>query len=166
LNAHFAWASPAIEINQRNTCNLVFVCSSVQQTSMPNNNANNAESPIVIVVDDDPAVLNSLKFSFEIEGFPVRVFADAQEMLSSDALARSGCLVIDFNLTGTDGLTLLRQVRARKIAVPAILITTHPTAALREQAAIAGVPIVEKPLFGNTLIDSVRRALARHPSIG
>jgi FixJ family two-component response regulator len=118
-------------------------------------------SPLVIVIDDDPAVLNSLKFSFEIEGFSVRTFASAQELLNSDDLSHSGCLVVDFNLRGTDGLDLLRQVRDRKIATPAILITTHPTAALREQAAIAGVPIVEKPLFGNTLIESVRRALGR-----
>lgn len=129
--------------------------------------ATKAGSQLVVVIDDDPAVLNSLKFSFEIEGFPVRTFASAEELLNSDDLSRSGCLVIDFNLHGTDGLDLLRQVRGRKISAPAILITTHPTAALRERAAIAGVPIVEKPLFGNTLIDSVRRALGRgRPNIG
>ncbi|MCC6947978.1 MAG: response regulator [Bradyrhizobiaceae bacterium] len=123
-------------------------------------------SPLVVIIDDDPAVLNSLKFSFEIEGFAVQTFSSPEELLSSDDVLNSGCLVIDFNLRGTDGLDLLRQLRKRQIATPAILITTHPTAALRERAAIAGVPIVEKPLFGNTLIDSVRRALDRgRPSV-
>ncbi len=118
-------------------------------------------SPLVVIIDDDPAVLNSLKFSFEIEGFAVQTCSSPEELLSSDDVLNSGCLVIDFNLRGTDGLDLLRRLRKRQIATPAILITTHPTAALRERAAIAGVPIVEKPLFGNTLIDSVRRALDR-----
>jgi hypothetical protein len=39
--------------------------------------------------------------------------------------------------------------------VPAILITSHPTATVSERAARAGVPIVEKPLLGNTLFDRI-----------
>lgn len=128
------------------------------------NNVIESDGPLVIVIDDDPAVLNSLKFSFEIEGFSVRTFANADELLDSDDVQRAGCLVIDFNLAGSNGLDLLLQLRKRRIFAPAILITTHPTGGLREQAAIAGVPIVEKPLFGNTLVESVRRALDRgHP---
>lgn len=119
------------------------------------------QNPLVVIIDDDPAVLNSLKFSFEIEGFAVRTFEDPDDLLNSDELSHSGCLVIDFNLRGIDGLDVLRQLRRREISAPAILITTNPTALLRERAALAGVPIVEKPLFGNTLIDSVRRALDR-----
>jgi FixJ family two-component response regulator len=117
------------------------------------------KSPLVIVIDGDPAVLNSLKFSLEIEGFRVRTFASATELLNSDDLPRSGCLLIDFSPRGIDGFDLLRQVRARNIASPAIFITTHPTAALRKRAATAGVPIVEKPMFGNALIDRVRGVL-------
>ena len=36
---------------------------------------------VVIVVDDDPAVRNSLKFSLEIEGFVVRLYASGAELL-------------------------------------------------------------------------------------
>jgi hypothetical protein len=42
-----------------------------------------------------------------------------------------------------------------------ILITSHPTSGLQQRAAQAGVPIVEKPLLGNALIDRVRDAIAR-----
>jgi len=130
------------------------------QAGMPEN-AVERNGPLVVIVDDDPAVLNSLKFSFEIEGFAVRTFGSAEELLNSDEVVQSGCFIIDFNLIGTNGLDLLRQLRKQQIVAPAILMTTNPTALLRERAAIAGVPIVEKPLFGNTLIDSVRRALDR-----
>jgi hypothetical protein len=47
-------------------------------------------------------------------------------------------------------------VRARCFAAPAILITSHPSPSLRDRAQKAGVPIVEKPLLGNALLDKIR----------
>jgi FixJ family two-component response regulator len=115
-----------------------------------------AASPQVIVVDDDLAVRNSLKFSLEIEGFPVRVYAGGVELLIDTRLPRGGCLVIDQNMPGMKGLELIAQLRARDIAVPAVLIASCPTVALRECAARAGVTIVEKPFLGTALIERIR----------
>ena len=53
------------------------------------------------------------------------------------------------------------RLRARQVKTPAILITTHPGPTVREQAARAHVPIVEKPLLTNTLIDQIHQACAR-----
>jgi two-component system, LuxR family, response regulator FixJ len=113
-------------------------------------------NPMVIVVDDDVAVRNSLKFSLEIEGFSVRVYPGGTELLNDTELPRGGCLVIDQNMPGMKGLDLLAQLRARDVAVPAILTTSYPTAAVRERAAKNGVAIVEKPLLGTALIDRIR----------
>ena len=111
---------------------------------------------VVIVVDDDPAVRNSLKFSLEIEGFSVYSFASADELLSlDDELPPCSCLVIDQRLPGITGLDLIIALRARHFVVPAILITSHPSPALRERAAETRVPIVEKPLLGNGLLDKI-----------
>jgi two-component system, LuxR family, response regulator FixJ len=115
-----------------------------------------ATGPQVIVVDDDLAVRNSLKFSLEIEGFPVRVYADGVELLNDTEVPRGGCLLVDQNMSGMKGLDLIAQLRARDIAVPAILMTSYPTVALRERAARAGVAIVEKPFLGTALIDRIR----------
>jgi two-component system, LuxR family, response regulator FixJ len=112
--------------------------------------------PQVIVVDDDLAVRNSLKFSLEVEGFAVRVYPGGTELLNDTELPRGGCLVIDQNMPGMNGLDLVGQLRARDVAVPAILITSYPTAALRERAAKAGVTIVEKPFLETALIDRIR----------
>ena len=59
------------------------------------------------------------------------------------------------------GLDLIARLRARGSAVPAILITSYPTMALRERAARAGVPIVEKPFLETALIDRVRELLSQ-----
>jgi two-component system, LuxR family, response regulator FixJ len=114
---------------------------------------------IVIVVDDDPAVLNSLKFAFEIEGFDVRAYPSAGALLDNGGLPGRGCLVLDYQMPGMNGLALLKRLRDRGETLPALLITT-PNAAVYSQAAAAGVPIVEKPLFGDTLVGKVRDMLA------
>lgn len=118
------------------------------------------QRPSILLVEDDPAVVNALIFSFELEGFEVRAFADGETLLASTPLPTRGCLVVDYNLPGIDGLDLVERLRAADVSLPAILITTNPRNALREQAAMAGVPIIEKPLLTDALRDSVRDALA------
>jgi two-component system, LuxR family, response regulator FixJ len=116
--------------------------------------------PVIIVVDDDRAVRNSLQFSLEIEGFSVLTYADSRELLEDEALAESSCLVIDHNLPGMTGLDAIAELRERRVLVPAILITTHPSAATTERARKAEIPIVEKPLLENGLLEQIQAALA------
>ena len=68
--------------------------------------------------------------------------------------------MIDYNLTDGNGLQLLAALRQRGVTMPAILITSNPGPHLRVRAAAASVPIVEKPLIGNTLVDAIRKAFA------
>ena len=117
------------------------------------------ENPTVIVVDDDPAVRRSLKFSLELEGFSVSTYADAAELLNEAALPSFGCLVIDYNLPTLNGLEMLQRLRNGRVRLPAI--TSYPNKTLRESAAAAGVLIVEKPYFNHTLSESIRAALER-----
>ena len=56
---------------------------------------------------------------------------------------------------------MLVELRRRKVDLPAILITTHPNAAVRDRAARAGVPLIEKPLLNDTLFQGIRAALGR-----
>ena len=49
--------------------------------------------------------------------------------------------------------------RARGYTSPAILITSHPPTGVRMRSAAAGVPIVEKPLLGDALIDAIHEAV-------
>jgi two-component system response regulator FixJ len=119
---------------------------------------------IVVVVDDDPAVCNSLKFSLEIEGFVVHIYESGSDLLSERSLPDCSCLVVDQKMPGIAGLDLIAKLRDQQMSVPAILITSHPNAALARRAADANVPIVEKPLLNNTLLELIRDACAaRHP---
>jgi two-component system, LuxR family, response regulator FixJ len=115
--------------------------------------------PVVLVIDDDPAVRNSLKFALEIEGFTVRVYPTGTDLLQEADMPEKGCVVTDYNLPGINGLDLLAMLRKRKVRLPAILMTTHPSAAVRDRAASAGVPLIEKPLLCDSLFRGIRAAL-------
>src|SRR5260370_35138553 len=116
---------------------------SVRQDRMDKQHELAVHVAVVGVVDDDPAVRNSLKFSLEIEGYVVRAYGDAKALLNEIELSRFNCLVVDQNMPGTSGLDLVAELRRRGILVPVILITSQPPKVLVARAGEAGVPIVD-----------------------
>jgi FixJ family two-component response regulator len=81
-------------------------------------------------------------------------------MLAAPINEPSACIVIDERLPGMSGLDAIAKLRGLGVETPAILITSHPSRALKRRAAAAGVAIVEKPLMGDALILKVRETLA------
>jgi FixJ family two-component response regulator len=115
---------------------------------------------MILVVDDDAAVRSSLQFSLEVEGFRVRTYRDACELLGESMLPEKGCLVIDYQLPGLNGLDLLAELRARRVALPAVLVTTRPNRWVRQRATKEGVPIIEKPLLTEELFRCIESLLS------
>jgi len=62
---------------------------------------------VVIVVSDDLAVRNSLKFWLEIEGLTVRSYVSGADLLSAGDLARCDCYVVDQKTSATSALNLV-----------------------------------------------------------
>jgi len=116
------------------------------------------EGPNVAVVDDDPAVCHSLKFSLELEGFKVRVYGSGAPLLQDGDIAGCDCFVVDQKVPGLSGLETIATLRCRNLSAPAILIISDPSAAIGARAAAAKIPIVEKPFLGNALVDRIREA--------
>jgi len=119
------------------------------------------QPPVVIIVDDDPAVCSSLKFSLELEGFVVRAYGSAAELLQADDFSTCDCFVVDQRMPGMTGMELIAKLRGQNVLTPSILLISHPNPALSARAAAAKVPIVEKPLLGNVLVDRIREACGR-----
>lgn len=115
----------------------------------------------VAVVDDDPAVCASLKFSLELEGFSVRVYGSATAFLDAAGAVDADCLVIDQRMPGLTGLDLIGQLRDQNVTIPAILIVSESNAGVGARAARANIPIVEKPFFGDSLVQSIRQVCGR-----
>jgi CheY-like chemotaxis protein len=58
---------------------------------------------LITVIDDDESVRRSLRNSLKQSGFAARVFTSATELLASDALAESGCLILDVRMPEMSG---------------------------------------------------------------
>ncbi len=104
----------------------------------------------LFLVDDDPDVVAALKLSFEADGYDVVALANGEALLDA-APEPNGCIIIDYRLPGMSGLDILAKLRAGGVATPAILITSHPSPALKKRASQVAVEIVEKPLIGEGL---------------
>ena len=119
-------------------------------------NVPRAPSPLLLLVDDDPAVLASLQFSLELEGFAVDAFASGEAVVARNKLARHACLVLDYRLPGIDGLSLLNLLRERGETCPAVIITSNPTRAMRQRTTDASAVLIEKPLLSDSLTTAIR----------
>lgn len=117
--------------------------------------------PNILLVDDDPAIRESLQFSLELQGFTVETHDSAESIADRVVPGEGCCLVLDYHLPGIDGLSLLALLRERGAVAPALLITSNPARAVKRRAAEAGAAIIEKPLLCDALVAAIHRELAR-----
>lgn len=114
----------------------------------------------ILVVDDDSAVRNALKFALETEGLNVLLYKGAAELLSEEVLPAHGCLVVDYDMPTMNGIEMIDALHTRHVELPVILIAARVNAELRSRAERAGVRrVLEKPLSDGALMDNIRSAL-------
>ena len=120
--------------------------------------------PTVYVVDDDAAVLGSLRFLLETDGFAVRTFRSATALLNAAGPPGADCYVIDYKMPDINGIDLAGRLRKTDGNIPVILITGYPDENISRRAAAAGVKdVILKPLLDENLIKRIRRAIADKP---
>jgi CheY-like chemotaxis protein len=116
--------------------------------------------PSILIVDDDPAVLSSLSFMLEAEGFEVCAIGDVGELLSCKSIGEHDCLVLDYWMPVMNGFDVLRWLRDRMVDAPAVMITARPEATLRSRALEAGFArVIEKPLLDRALADDIKQVI-------
>jgi two-component system, LuxR family, response regulator FixJ len=116
--------------------------------------------PTVYVVDDDDAVLGSLRFLLETDGFAVRTFRNGTALLNAGGAHRADCYVIDYKMPDINGIELAGRLRISDVDTPVILITGDPDVNISNRATAAGVKdVVLKPLLDENLVKRIRRAI-------
>ena len=114
----------------------------------------------IALIDDDEAVLHSLRLLLESRGFEVRSFASAEEFLKSIGTAMPACVVTDVRMPNVSGLELQIALKKRDSSVPVILITGHGEIAMAVDAIKQGAfDFLEKPFDEERLIRSISNAL-------
>ncbi|GJE12256.1 MULTISPECIES: response regulator FixJ [Methylobacterium] len=122
---------------------------------------------LVHVVDDDPAMRDSVGFLLGTEGFEVRLYEAGTDLLDSLAKPAAGCVLTDIRMPGIDGLELLRRLRAAGHTLPVVMMTGHGDVPLTVEAMKLGAcDFIEKPFDDATLIQALRSALERGGAAG
>ena len=105
---------------------------------------NDCSAPVVII-DDDTAVRESLKFLFEVAGYNVAEYASVAGFLR-ERILRPACMILDHHMPEMTGLALAAQLRGGGTHIPILLITGSSSPAIVVRAAELGIEkVLEKP---------------------
>jgi two-component system, LuxR family, response regulator FixJ len=114
--------------------------------------------PTIYVVDDDPAVRDSLRTMLEAFGMDVRDYASAKAFLADPYRNKRGCLVLDLHMPEMGGLELLEGLRQQGSSLPVIVFTGRGDVKLREHAERGGaVAVLAKPVDADLLLETITR---------
>jgi FixJ family two-component response regulator len=113
----------------------------------------------IIVVEDNPSMLQGLSRLLSAHGFRVRTFASAELFLDDIAKCEADCLLLDIHLGGISGIELHRKLTASGEELPVIFMTAVDNEATRQEAFDIGcVAYLKKPFRATVLIDAIDRA--------
>ena len=117
--------------------------------------------PTVFIVDDDPAVRESIRWLVESVDFRAETFASAAEFLDAGIGDRPGCVVLDVRMPGMSGLDLQSRLEGEGIHQPVIIVTGHGEVRMAVRALKSGAfDFLEKPFSDQMLLDRVQAAIA------
>jgi FixJ family two-component response regulator len=117
-------------------------------------------SPLVLVVDDDISMRESLLALIELAGWRVKTFATAREFLAYPQGDYPGCLILDIGLPDLNGLDLQKVITADRTHMPIIFLTGYGDVPKTVRAMKAGaVEFFTKPFDGDVLLNAVATAI-------
>jgi FixJ family two-component response regulator len=116
----------------------------------------------VIVIDDDPAVRESIGSLLRSVGLQAKLLASVDEFLKTGRPDGPACLVLDVRLPGRSGLDFQRELAAANIQLPIIFITGHGDIPMSVTAMKGGaIEFLTKPFRDQDLLDAIQIGLAR-----
>ena len=121
-----------------------------------------AQQSSILVVDDDPGILDALRFLFEDEGYRVQTSekGDYAEALHDDNGGLPDLIVLDILLSGKDGRDICRKLKSQADTrhIPIVMISAHPDAE-RSARDVGADAFVAKPFAIDDLLQVVTSLL-------
>ena len=115
----------------------------------------------ILIIEDDERVSSFLKRGLEAEGYGVRVARDGVAGLAMAVAQDSKVIILDLKLPGIEGLEVCREIRARGVYSPILMLTAHDTLEDKVQGLETGADdYLTKPFAFDELMARVN-ALAR-----
>lgn len=115
---------------------------------------------VVVAVDDDFRVRESIESLMESAGYTPQLFSTAEDFLRSGKLAVAACVITDVRMPGMDGLELQRRIRLERATLPVIFISAYDNAETRRIALSEGASnFLCKPFDAAELLKQIHAAL-------
>jgi len=127
------------------------------------------ESPVVLVVEDDPDLRRFYHMIFTVCGFRTEQADNGFQALEKATQSLPDLILTDIAIPGIDGIELCRRLRAdtRTRSIPVLAVTGHLDRGYLDRAMKAGADsVMVKPCAAETLVAEARRLLARTPTSG
>lgn len=116
--------------------------------------------PIVFVIDDDPAVRDSLQWLVASVNLEVKTFESGQAFLDAYSPGFGGCVLLDVRMPGISGLDLQLEMKAQGIDLPVIIVTGHGDVEMAVRAMKADAfDFIQKPFNDQSLLELVQKAV-------
>jgi len=115
---------------------------------------------LVYVVDDDPSAREGVAGLIRSAGLMAKTFASGEEFLAAPRPKMPGCLVLDVNLPGVNGLDLQQKLAKSDVQVPIIFLTGHGDIPMTVRAVKAGAAnFLTKPVDDEELLNTIRQCI-------
>ncbi len=116
----------------------------------------------VFIIDDDEAIRDSLQLMLETVDIDCQLFSSAEEFLERFDMELSGCIVLDLNLPGMNGIELQAELERRNIRLPIIFLTSYGTVPITVQAMKSGaVDFLTKPVAVEDIFHCIQAELQK-----
>jgi two-component system response regulator FixJ len=114
------------------------------------------------IVDDDDDVRESAALLLDASGYSVFTYPSGVDFLERFDASVPACILLDIHMPGLDGLEVQRQLAAREVGYPVIVLTGQGDISIAVQAMKNGAfEFLEKPYLNDVLLAAVRDAFAR-----
>jgi len=121
------------------------------------------QTPLIHLVDDDPAVRDSLALLIGTVGLRVQPWEHPQAFLDGFDRDAIGAIVLDVRMPGLGGLQVLEALRNQGVDQPVVMLTGHGTVAMCRRAFKGGAAeFLEKPVDDQQLLDALQAAVRQH----
>src|SRR5512147_3084025 len=117
-------------------------------------------SPEILLVDDDPDLLQLINLRLSASGYQVRTAESGELALGQLAVRRPHLVITDLRMAGMDGLALFERIHATQPSLPVIILTAHGTIPDAVAATRRGVfGFLTKPFDAKELLAQVEQAI-------
>ncbi len=126
-----------------------------------------AEKPIsrgeIFVVDDDPAIRETLSVVLSAGGYDVICFADGAALLAVARSRTPSCILLDVHIPGTSGLDILKELHGEDYPAPIFMISGQGDIAMAVTAIKSGaLDFIEKPFRGSEIVARLEEAIGAY----